>query len=150
MAIEYRLTLAGDVVLEDVAVLVAPGATREVMPEGEQLLGFALEEKCGYVVSITAGRGGYVDAEDDGDALWEWEPERYVDVGFRMRADDLVDKGIPNMVAAVTRVLAGRSEDAALVQNGSWLLLTRMGGTLRKHHQQKWWDHYNVNGAVSE
>ncbi|WBB47778.1 SitI3 family protein [Verrucosispora sp. WMMA2044] len=33
----------------------------------------------------------------------------------------------------VARVLAARKEDAALVQNGSWLLLTRTAGELRRH-----------------
>jgi hypothetical protein len=66
-----------------------------------------------------------------------------------MRADDLVDKGIPNMMAAVARVLAGRPEDAALTQNGNWLLLTRVGGTVRKH-RPTWWNHYGLDGLISE
>ncbi len=57
-----------------------------------------------------------------------------------MRADDMGDKGIPNMLATVARVLASRTEDAALVQDGNWLLLTRVRGTVRKHNVALWYD----------
>ncbi|GAB3138448.1 hypothetical protein GCM10027290_05830 [Micromonospora sonneratiae] len=79
---------------------------------------------------------------------WEWEPERCVNVDFAMRADDLLDKGIPNMVAAVARILAGRGADAALVQNGNYLLLIHTGGELREH-RTTWWDHYGVGNILA-
>lgn len=66
-----------------------------------------------------------------------------------MRADDLVDKGIPNMMQAVARVLAARQEDAALVQNGNWLLLTRVEGTLRRH-RPTWWSHYGIDDLITQ
>lgn len=34
----------------------------------------------GYVVDITSGSHGYYCAEDDRGALWQWEPEVYVNV----------------------------------------------------------------------
>ncbi|WP_435871794.1 SitI3 family protein [Micromonospora echinofusca] len=58
--------------------------------------------------SRTSGTSGSRWAEDDEGSRWEWEPETYVNVGFRMRADDISDKGIPNMLATVGRVLASR------------------------------------------
>ncbi|WP_018790519.1 SitI3 family protein [Salinispora arenicola] len=141
MAIEFRLTLAGDIPLDQVAELAAPEATEKPIPPGHpRLLSADLYEQCGYAVSITEGSHGYYDAEDDDGARWEWEPDTYVNIGFRMRADDMGDKGIPNMLATVARVLNGRPEDAALVQDGNWLLLTRVGGTVRKHNVALWYD----------
>jgi hypothetical protein len=46
------------------------------------------------------------------------------------------------MLTIVARVLEGRSEDVALLINGGALLLTRVGGVLRKHNRATWWDHY--------
>ncbi|MFC6019285.1 SitI3 family protein [Plantactinospora solaniradicis] len=140
MAIEYRLTLAGDIPLEQVAALAAPNATEASSPAGNRLLSVNLDEERGYSVSITSGRHGYYDAEDDGGAAWEWKPDKYVDVNFRMRKNDPSGKGTPNMVSAVGKVLAGRPEDAALVLDGNYLLLTRVNGILRKHNLATWYD----------
>ncbi|AYF30452.1 hypothetical protein CSH63_23985 [Micromonospora tulbaghiae] len=147
MSIGYRLTLAGDIPLRHVADLAAPDAAETPTPAADQLLSADLYEERGYLVSISSGRDGYYDAEDDDGAYWEWEPEEYVDISFDMRTDDMADKGVPNMVATVARVLAYRAEDAALVLNGNWLLLTRVGGTLRKHRPQ-WWAHYGVDDVI--
>ncbi|WKU02997.1 SitI3 family protein [Micromonospora sp. HUAS LYJ1] len=106
MAIEFRLTLAGDIPLDQVAEIAAPEATEKPVPPGySQLFSADLYEQCGYAVSITGGSHGYYDAEADDGSRWEWEPGTYVNVGFRMRADDMGDKGIPNMLATVARVL---------------------------------------------
>jgi hypothetical protein len=141
MAIEFRLTLAGDIPLDQVAELAAPEATEKPASPGHtRLLSADLYEQCGYALSITAGSHGYYDAEDDDGSRWEWEPDTYVNLGFRMRADDMGDKGVPNMLATVARVLSGRPEDAALVQDGNWLLLTRVGGIVRKHNVALWYD----------
>ncbi|MFG1953973.1 SitI3 family protein [Micromonospora sp. NPDC048830] len=147
MSISYRLTLAGDIPLRHVADLAAPDATETPTPAANRLLTCDRYEERGYLVSISSGRNGYYDAEDDADAYWEWEPEEYVDISFDMRTGDMADKGVPNMVATVARVLADRAEDAALVLNGNWLLLTRVGGILRRHRPQ-WWTHYGVDGLI--
>ncbi|MGW0435513.1 SitI3 family protein [Micromonospora sp. NPDC003197] len=150
MAIEYRLTLAGDISLREVAELAAPEATEESSLAGyPRLFSADLYEQLGYAVSIYAGSHGYYDAEDDDGSQWEWEPEEYVNVGFRMRKNDLSDKGTPNMVAAVARVLDGRPEDAALVLNGNWLLLTRFDGVLRKRRPE-WWNNYGVGELIPQ
>ncbi|MFD1324587.1 SitI3 family protein [Micromonospora sonneratiae] len=141
MAIEYHLTLAGDIPLEQVAALAAPEAIEAPAPPGyPRLLSADLEESRGYTVSITSGSHGYYEAQDDDGSQWEWEPEAYVDATFRMSKNDLSRYGVPNMIAAVARVLAGRTEDAALTLNGDWLLLTRFGGELRKHNVATWYD----------
>ncbi|MEO3747983.1 SitI3 family protein [Plantactinospora sp. B5E13] len=131
MSIDYRLTLSGDIPLDEVAALAAPEAVETSTSRGERMLTAALYDERGYVVDITSGSSGYYDAEDDG-ALWVWEPDSYVDVDFHMRKDSLMDLGVPNMLAAVARVLNGRTEDAALVLNGNWLLLSRVNGSIHK------------------
>lgn len=139
MSIEYRLTLAGDIPLDDVAQIAAPDATETSTLSGKRMLTSAHYEDYGYVIDITSGVNGYYDAED-GDTLWVWEPDTYVDLNFHMRKDTLNDKGIPNMLTTVTRVLNARPEDAALTMNGNWLLLTRTAGVLRKHNSAQWYD----------
>ncbi|MFG1780576.1 SitI3 family protein [Micromonospora sp. NPDC049048] len=139
MSITYRLTLAGDVPLELVAGLVAPGAAETPTPAGNRLLSANLNDASGFVVSITSGRHGYYEAEADG-AVWAWEPEAYVDIGFHMRKDTLAEKGRPHMLRAVGRVLTDRSEDAALVLNDNWLMLTRVDGVIRRHNEADWYD----------
>ncbi|MEV0611066.1 SitI3 family protein [Polymorphospora rubra] len=147
MAIEYRLTLEGDIPLEQVAALAAPEATEApASPEAPRLFTADLYERYGYAVSVYAGRNGYYDAEDDG-SDWEWEPETYVNVSFRMAKNDPSEKGTPNMVAAVARILAGQPEDAALVLNGNWLLLTRVIGAIRKS-RQSWWTTYDADKFI--
>jgi hypothetical protein len=142
MGVEYRLTLAGDIPAEQVAECAVPDpAERPQWWEG-RLLSADLYERRGFGLSVRAGRGGYYEARDDNDAVWEWEPESYVNVTFSMGKDDRVEERTTNMLTIVARVLEGRSEDAALLLNGDVLLLTRVGGVLRKHNRATWWDHY--------
>ncbi|MFY1702960.1 SitI3 family protein [Micromonospora sp. WMMA1923] len=148
MSISYRLTLAGDIPLQQVADLAAPHATETTAPAGNRLLSADLYAELGYLISITSGHHGYYDAEDDNDTYWEWEPEQYTDISFDMRTDDLADKGIRNMAAAVARILTRRTEDAALVQDGNHLLLTRTAGTIRKH-RPSWWHHYHLHHHIT-
>ncbi|GAB2955544.1 hypothetical protein GCM10027280_50010 [Micromonospora polyrhachis] len=140
MSINYRLTLAGNIPLEQVAEFAAPTAVETSTLSGGRMLSADLSDQLGYAVSITAGSGGYYDAEDDNGEQWVWEPDPYVDVNFHMRKDMLAEKGTLNMIKAVGRVLAARPEDAALVLNGNWLMLTRVGGELRKHNVADWFD----------
>ncbi|MGK5520575.1 SitI3 family protein [Micromonospora sp. URMC 107] len=139
MSLTYRLTLGGDIPLELVAELVAPGAAETPTPAGNRLLSADLNEECGFVVSITSGSHGYYEAEADG-AVWAWEPKTYVDVGFHMQKDTLMDKGRPHMLRTVGRVLGDRPEDAALVLNDNWLMLTRVDGAIRRHNEADWYD----------
>ncbi|MDT0532335.1 SitI3 family protein [Micromonospora sp. DSM 115977] len=150
MAIEYQLTLAGDVPIERVANLAAPEATEQPTEPGRPRLFRAdLDERHGYAVAVYSGSNGYYDAEDDDGSQWEWEPDQYVNLSFRMRKNQPSEAGVRNMVTAVARVLASQSEDAALMLDGNWLLLTRAGGILRKH-RPSWWEHYDVADMRTE
>lgn len=149
MAVEFRLTLAGDLPLNDVADLVAADVTERPRPRGTRarLFSARLYDTRGCALTVSSGSQGYFDAEADDGTRWEWEAETYVDIDFSMKADDLVDKGIPNMMKAVAQVLTARQEDAALVQNGNWLLLTRTTGELRRH-RPTWWSHYSRDDLI--
>ncbi|MFI7606722.1 SitI3 family protein [Micromonospora sp. NPDC049366] len=146
MSIDFRLTVAGNVPLDEVASSVAPDAVETRTPSGGRAFKASHNEEFGYVVDITSGEHGYVEAEDDDGSQWTWEPERYVKISFAMQKEELADKGVPHMLAAVSRVLTERPEDAALTLNSNWLLLTRQGGDLRKH-QPSWWSHYGLEGS---
>jgi hypothetical protein len=150
MGVEYRLTLAGDIPAEQVAECAVPDPAERPQPWEGRLLAADLYEQRGFGLSVRAGRGGSCyEARDDDGARWEWEPDAYVDVTFSMGKDDRVEESTTNMLTIVARVLEGRSEDAALLLNGGVLLLTRVGGVLRKHNRATWWDHYGfVNDIV--
>jgi hypothetical protein len=64
-----------------------------------------------------------------------------------MNKEALTEKGKPNMLAAVARVLAERPEDAALVLNSNWLLLTRVAGVLRRHGTT-WWSRHDMDNGI--
>ncbi|MFY1700215.1 SitI3 family protein [Micromonospora sp. WMMA1923] len=149
MAVEFRLVLAGDPPINEIAALTAAEPAETPQPAFKPGVYTArLYDQRGYAIAVRAGSNGYYEAETDGDARWEWEPDTYVNVTFSMRADDLVDKGIPNMVTAVARVLAGGDEDAALIQDGNYLYLTRTDGVIRKHHPN-WWNHYHLDHLIT-
>ncbi|MEU2661487.1 SitI3 family protein [Micromonospora sp. NPDC007220] len=148
MGIEYRLTLAGDIPLEHLAPLVAPhGVEESTLPGYPRLLTADLAEELGYTITISGGKHGYFDAEDDDGTQWEWEPDTYANVVFHLRKNDPPEDVVPNMVSAVARVLDSGQEDAALVLNGNWLLLTRVAGELHEH-RPSWWDTYRVSGMI--
>ncbi len=86
MGIEYRLTLAGDIPLENLAPLVAPhGVEESALPGYPRLLTADLREELGYTVTVSAGSSGYFDAEDDDGTQWEWEPDTYTNIIFDLR-----------------------------------------------------------------
>ncbi|MGC5664540.1 SitI3 family protein [Micromonospora sp. WMMD723] len=145
MGVEFRLVLAGDPAVGEIAALTAAARDETPQPTSNPSLYTArLYDQRGYAVTVRPGTHGYYEAEADDEARWEWEPAIYVNVTFSMRADDLADKAIPNMLAAVARVLAGRTEDAALIQDGNYLLLTHADGVVRLH-RSTWWDHYQLS-----
>ncbi|MER7166719.1 SitI3 family protein [Micromonospora sp. NPDC000207] len=145
MSLGYCLTLAGELPLDEIAAVTALGPAERPTPSSPRLFGVNLQDERGYSISVHSGTHGYYWAEGDHDASWEWKLDTYVNVTFDMRKYGLVDKGIPNMVATVGRVLAGRGEDAALVQDGNYLLLTRTAGVVRRHRQRQWWNHYGLD-----
>ncbi|MEV6850467.1 SitI3 family protein [Actinoplanes sp. NPDC051411] len=146
MAIEYGLTLAGDTTAEQVAVRALPVPVQRP-PEIAPVLSADLRESHGFTVTLLATKHGYVEAESD-DGLFEWEPESYVAVGFRIDKDADREWAIVNMLTIVWRVLATGDEDASLVLNGDLLVLSRLGGVLVKHHRDDWWASYPASNAV--
>ncbi|AGZ46444.1 SitI3 family protein [Actinoplanes friuliensis] len=139
MALEYRLVLAGDTPVEQVAGRAFPDP--EELPTGViPLLTADLFDRYGFSVAVRAGRNGYVDVESD-EGSWEWEPEAYVSLSFRM--DKFADQPplVINMLTAIRRVLNTGSEDAAFILNGDVLLLTRFDGKPVKH-RRTWWENY--------
>lgn len=151
MAVEYRLTLAGDLPAEQVAARLMPDPADRPTADGSGVvLGVDLRNRYGFSLTVRSAVNGYVEAASE-DGVWEWEPPAYVAVTFRMTKDGGYEEGLAHMLPAVSRVLASGPEDAALVQNGDWLLLTRLGGVLRKHRRAQWWDHYGfVNSYFPE
>jgi hypothetical protein len=140
MALEYRLTLAGTTPVNQVAERALP--TPEERPTGTApLLSADLYERYGFAVTIRAGQNDYMEVESD-DGMWEWKPNEYVSVLFRL--DKLADRApaVINVLTVVRRILSSGTEDAALVLNDNVLLLTRFGGVLVKHRRDEWWDNY--------
>ena len=109
MAIDYNLYLAGDTPVEVVAQWAFPELADR--PTGMvPFLAADLDEKYGFGVVITSGRNAYVDVEtDDGD--WEWEPEAFVLVSFRI--DKEADRlwATDNMLSVVQRIIAVGEQD---------------------------------------
>ncbi|MGI5211788.1 SitI3 family protein [Plantactinospora sp. CA-290183] len=150
MAVEYRLTMAGKIPLDQVAESMMPDPTNRPTPTDKPgLLSADLLDRQGFTLIVRHGRNGYYEADDNG-TIWEWEPDIYVNVTFRMAKEGDVDAGVRNMLTAVSRLLTSHTEDAALILNGDALLLTRFGDTLRKHSRTVWWDHYDfVDDVIS-
>ncbi|GIE95890.1 hypothetical protein Ari01nite_33550 [Paractinoplanes rishiriensis] len=82
-------------------------------------------DKYGFQVTVRGGRNGYVEADAD-DGTWEWEPDPFVAVGFRLDKDADREWVLTNMVTVVRRILFTGPEDAAFVFNGEVLLCTRL------------------------
>jgi len=140
MALEYELTLATDASAEEVARRALPDPTER--PTGTpSLLSVGLYEKYGFGVTVLAGRDGYVEAASES-GRWEWEPESYVSLTFRMDKFADPDWEVTNMLTIARRVLDSGSEDSTLVLNGNELLLSRFGGEVTKHGREGWWETY--------
>jgi hypothetical protein len=146
MALEYRLTLAGDVPADQVARQALPVPV-ESPADTAPVLHAGLRDSHGFNVAIRTGRSAYISAESD-NGLWEWEPEAYVSVAFRIDKEADHEWAAVNMLAIVWRALEAGSDDAALVFNGDLLLLTRIDGVLAKHHREGWWTSYPATNAV--
>lgn len=147
MAIDYSLTLAEDIPVEQIADRTLPNpAERFTLTWYEGILTGDFYDQYGFGLSFYAGQHRrYIEAETD-EGVWVWEPEVYVGIGFGMDKEQL-DKGVPNMVSIVARVLASTSGDAALTLNGE-VLLARVNGVVVKHKRSIWWDHYSYPNEV--
>jgi hypothetical protein len=139
MATEYELTLAPSTPLEQLAERALPDAADRPVGAVPRLVR-DLDEKYGFDVTVSAGEDAYLAVESD-QGLWEWEPDAYASVTFRL--DKFADPAwkVINVLTVVRRVLDTGPEDAALVLNDDILLLTRLQGKLTKH-RASWWHNY--------
>lgn len=140
MAIEYELVLSSGTSAEVLMQRAVPDPS-ERPAEKDSPIWAPLYDTYGFAVIAVAARSRYVDVMSD-NGSWEWEPEPYASVTFRM--DKFADPhwNVVNMLTVVRRVLDSGTEDAAFMFNGDVLLLTRFDGVLVKHRRQRWWDHY--------
>ena len=142
MATEYTMTLAGDLPVAKVAERAFPEA-------GERPIGIPPrlsadhKEKHGFDVTILGGRDGYLDLDTD-DGSWEWEPESYVRIGFRLNDAGDARWAVANLLTVVRRVLDTGPEDATFDFNGDILLFSRHDGRLTKHRRDTWWNRYDA------
>jgi len=140
MALEYRLTLAGDIPANVLAERALPDPDER--PIGvPPILSASLFDRYGFLVTVRSGQNGYVEADYE-DGTLEWEPKQYAAVGFRL--DKFADREtlITNMVTIVRRVMVTGSEDAAFTFNGGDLIFARFDGQLVKHNREAWWSYH--------
>ncbi len=88
-------------------------------------------ERLGFILRLRQGMRGYFDAEAD-DEAWTWEPDVYVNLGFVLEKEAPQTTTYRHMLEMVARILATGNEDAALIQNGNYLLLRRRAGKLER------------------
>jgi hypothetical protein len=146
VALEYRLTVAGDTPVNLIAERAFPLATER--PTGiAPRLAADHKKTYGFDVTIAAGRDGYFDLEAD-DGSWEWEPESYVRIEFRLDKQADARWMVTNMLTVIRRVLDTGTEDATFDFNGDLLLFARRDGELTKHHRGTWWERYSPGNQL--
>jgi hypothetical protein len=148
MTVEYRLTLAGDTPIADVAARVLPDAADRIEPYGPGLTADLADH--GLSLTIRSRADAYLEGEaDDPTTPWIWEPSPCIHITCHLAADpDLRETGTHIVLDIVGRVLSTGTEDAALMLNSDYLLLTRVGGVVTKHRRSVWWDHYGWPNEV--
>jgi hypothetical protein len=141
VALEYRLTLAGETPVNQVAERAFPEASERPVGTAPRLFADHTENY-GFGVTVVAGRDGYLDLQTD-DGSWEWEPDAYVRIGFRLDKSADARWAVTNMLTVVRRVLDSGPEDATFDFNGDVLLFARRNGKLTKHRHDTWWERYS-------
>jgi hypothetical protein len=141
VALEYDLILIGGNTVEQVAERAFP-ITEERPTGAPPLLRSAdIRDQYGFTVSVLRRQVGYVAVESD-NGMWEFEPDAHVALTFYLDETADLDWSIANMLTVARRVLDSGNEDALLILDGDYLLLTRFGGSIVKHRRTTWWDHY--------
>jgi hypothetical protein len=140
MSIDYRLTLAGHTPVGDIARRALPDEQEHVVQKPRTLSAY-LQDTYGFVLDVSSVTGRGFDAEGD-DGVQAWEPPAYVAVMFSPDREADTQWFVRNMLTVVGRLLDTGPEDAALIQNGHWLLLRRDDGRLTKHNREIWWNYY--------
>ncbi|MEU4159797.1 SitI3 family protein [Actinoplanes sp. NPDC026670] len=141
MALVYDLILIGDNSVEQVAERALPNPDERPTGTPPLLRSADLHERYGFNVSVLSRDIGYVAAESD-NGMWEFEPDAHIAVTFYLDKSAELDWSITNMLTVIRRLLDSGDEDALLILDGDFLLLTRFGGTLTKHRRATWWDHF--------
>jgi hypothetical protein len=146
MSLEYRLTLAGTVPMDEVAARAFPDpADRPVPSPSGKTLAINLDDRYGFTVSVLVDEDGLYGAPPKGGddfEYWEWEPGAAVDLTISMTwGGDRFPAALRSAVTAIARVLASGTEDAAIMLSGDLVLLTRVNGVVTKY-DRSWWEHY--------
>ncbi|MFI5915110.1 SitI3 family protein [Dactylosporangium sp. NPDC051541] len=141
VAIEYSLSVSGPTPVAQVAQR-AVGDPRVPLTPWRDVLNADLSNSHGYSISVRQIRDAYFSAAGDSESADELEWE--VPIGVTVTYTLVNEPGwtVPaerNMLASVAAVLAAGAEDAALLQNGDVLLLTRVGGVVHKVRRDRWW-----------
>ncbi|MET8150269.1 SitI3 family protein [Actinoplanes sp. NPDC049668] len=140
MALEYRLVLAGDTPIDQVAERAFPDVSERPTGAPPRLTADHLE-RYGFIVTVLPGRDGYFDLETD-NGSWVWEPKSHVRVHFRLDKFADLRWAVANMLGVVRRALDAGPEDAIFDFNGEILLFARLDGKFTKHRRGTWWEHY--------
>jgi hypothetical protein len=141
MALEYTLILSDAAAPQELLPRAFPEAAERPSFEVSHGVWLAdLKERLGFLLNLRQGTRGYFEADAGGEALWTWEPERYLHVGFRLDKEFPRGQAQRNLLAIVARLLATGAEDAALIFNGDTLLLRREAGRLVRCPAQGFWD----------
>lgn len=91
----------------------------------------------GFQLSAVARQRGYFEAASDAGS-WSWEPESYVNLGFRI--DKFFDRALAwsTILDIAAAVLRTGPEDVALILHGDVLLLRRERGKLERSCADFW------------
>lgn len=146
MAGEYRLTLDAFRPAGEMLALASPElAGRATGDASEGPLGVDLGDTLGVQVLAARGRHGYLDVEWD-DGSESRALERFTTLYVDLDPDADVD-GTKTLLHWTHRVLAATTEDAFLILDGDYLLLSRRDGEVRSH-RASWWAAHDPDGTA--
>jgi hypothetical protein len=147
MAIDYYLAIATDASPVAIAAIALPDLSVHEAADFPGLFTTDTRASHGFGIALRTARNEWVSCVNDDGGEWEWAPDVYASVSFRMAKDDISGKGMPNMLRAIARVMAAMSEDLAFTSD-NFLYLTRFGGTLVKYHRKDFWDWYEFANTI--
>ena len=130
MALEYSLVIAQKIEPVELLACALPG----VPVEREGAVWFVdMRQSHGFVINCAGfqPRRGYFEASVDGRG-WSWEPEGFINVGFRVDKDfprELLQVRLWSIVEKFISVTCG---DIALIYNGERLLARRESGNFQR------------------
>jgi hypothetical protein len=147
VAIDYYLAIATDASPVAIAAIALPDLA---VHEAADLPGvFTTDTRAshGFGVVLRTARNQWVSGVSDDGGEWEWAPDVYASVSFRMAKNDDSGKGMPNMLAAIARVMAALKDDLAFTSD-NFVYLTRFAGQVVKYHRKDFWDWYEFANTI--